>query len=42
VVWVVALVLLLILDRLARTRPRVDRAFSSFAVAVAFLLVLAA
>jgi hypothetical protein len=39
-VWAAALGLLLVLDRLARTRPRVDRAFSSFAVAVGVLLLL--
>jgi hypothetical protein len=41
-VWLVALGLLLALDRLAERRPRVDRAFSSFAVAVAALLLLGA
>jgi hypothetical protein len=41
-VWLVALGLLLALDRLAERRPRVDRAFSSFAVAVAAVLLLGA
>ncbi len=34
VVWIGALLLLLVLDRLAQVRPSVDRAFSSFAAAV--------
>ena len=34
IVWIVALLLLLALDRLAQVRPRVDRVFSSFAAAV--------
>jgi hypothetical protein len=41
-VWVAALALLLVLDRLARSRPRLDRGFSSFAVAVAALLTVGA
>jgi hypothetical protein len=41
-VWIVAFGMLLVLDRLADRRPRVDRAFSSFAVAVAALLLLGA
>jgi hypothetical protein len=41
-VWLLALGLLLVLDRLAQSRPRVDRAFSSFAVAVAAVLLLGA
>jgi hypothetical protein len=41
-VWLVALGLLLVLDRLAESRPRVDAAFSSFAVAVAAVLLLGA
>ena len=41
-VWIVAFGILLVLDRLADRRPRVDRAFSSFAVAVAGLLLLGA
>jgi hypothetical protein len=32
--WTVALLLLLVLDRLAQARPRLDRLFSSFAAAV--------
>jgi hypothetical protein len=40
VVWIVGIGVLLVLDRLAATRPRIDRAFSSFALAVAALLVL--
>ena len=39
-VWIVALLLLLALDRLAQVRPRLDRAFSSFAVAVMAGLLL--
>ena len=39
-VWLVALGLLLAFDRLAQGRPRVDRAFSSFAAAVAAVLLL--
>jgi hypothetical protein len=39
-VWIVAFGILLLLDRLAGRHPRVDRAFSSFAVAVAALLLL--
>ena len=38
-VWLIALGLLLVLDRLAESRPRVDRAFGSFAVAVLAVLV---
>jgi hypothetical protein len=41
-VWVVALSLLLTLDRLAQVRPRVDRAFSSFAAVVVAGLLLGA
>jgi hypothetical protein len=41
-VWIVAFGVLLVLDRLADRDPRVDRAFSSFAVAVAALLLLGA
>jgi hypothetical protein len=40
VVWIVAIGVLLVLDRLAAARPRIDRAFSSFALAVAAVLVL--
>jgi hypothetical protein len=40
VVWLVALGLLLVLDRLAQSRPRVDALFRSFALAVALLLTL--
>ena len=40
VVWAVVVCLLLVLDQVARTRPRIDRAFSSFAVAVAVLLLV--
>jgi len=39
-VWLVALALLLALDRVAASRPHVDRAFSSFAAAVAAVLLL--
>ena len=39
-VWIVALLLLLSLDRLAQVRPRVDRAFTSFAAAVMAGLLL--
>ena len=39
-VWLVALAGLLVLDVLAQTRPRLDRAFSSLAVAVAAALLL--
>ena len=39
-VWLGALGLLLALDRAAASRPRVDRAFSSFAAAVAAVLLL--
>lgn len=39
-VWVVAVALLLALDRLAQGRPRVDALFRSFALAVALLLGL--
>jgi hypothetical protein len=39
-VWIVAIGMLLVLDRLAATRPRIDGAFSSLAVAVAAVLVL--
>ena len=38
--WLVALGLLLVLDRLAASRPRVDRAFTSFALAVLAVLAL--
>ena len=41
-VWLAALGLLLVLDRLALNRPRVDRAFSSFSAAMALLLVIGA
>ena len=41
-VWLVALGLLLALDRLAQRRPRVDRAFSSFPLAVGLVLLLGA
>jgi hypothetical protein len=41
-VWLVALGVLLALDRLAQRRPRVDRAFSSLAAAVAVVLLLGA
>jgi hypothetical protein len=41
-VWIVAFGILWVLDRLADRRPRVDRAFSSFAVVVAGLLLLGA
>jgi hypothetical protein len=41
-VWLVALGLLLVLDRLARNRPRVDRAFSNFAVTVVALMLVGA
>jgi hypothetical protein len=40
IVWLVALGLLLALDRVAASRPRVARAFTSFAVAVATVLLL--
>lgn len=40
VVWLAALGVLLLLDRLARRSPRVDRAFSSFTVAASALLLL--
>lgn len=40
IVWMLALAVLLVLDRLAATRPRIDRAFSSVAVAVAAVLVV--
>jgi hypothetical protein len=39
-VWLVALGLLLALDRLAESRPRVDAAFSSFVLAVLAVLAL--
>jgi hypothetical protein len=39
-VWLVAMLLLLALDRRARVRPRLDRAFSSFAAAVMAGLLL--
>ena len=39
-VWIVALGLLLALDRLSQVRPRLDRAFSSFAAAVMAGLLL--
>jgi hypothetical protein len=39
-VWLVALALLLALDRLAQVRSRLDRVFSSFAAAVMALLLL--
>ena len=39
-VWIVAFGVLLVLDRLADRDPRVDRAFSSFAAAVAAVLLL--
>jgi hypothetical protein len=39
-IWIAAIGLLLVLDRLAATRPRVDCAFSSFALAVAAVVVL--
>ena len=39
-VWIVAVCLLLALDRLAQVRPRIDRAFSSFAAAVMAGLLL--
>jgi hypothetical protein len=41
-VWVAALLLLLALDGLAQVRPRIDRAFSSFAAAVIAGLLLGA
>ncbi len=41
-VWLAALVLLLVLDRLASSWPRVDRAFSTFSAAVALVLVIGA
>jgi hypothetical protein len=40
VVWIAAVLVLLVLDRLAVTRPRIDRAFSSVALAVGAVLVL--
>ncbi len=40
VIWIAAIGLLLVLDRLAAAWPRIDRAFSSFALAVAAVLVL--
>jgi hypothetical protein len=39
-VWIVALFLLLALDRLAQLRPRLDRAFRSFAAAVLAMMLL--
>jgi hypothetical protein len=39
-VWLAALGLLLVLDRVAERRPHVDRAFSSIAAAVAAVLLL--
>ena len=39
-VWIGALGLLIVLDRLAASRPRIDRLFSSFALAVAALLAM--
>jgi hypothetical protein len=39
-VWIVALLVLLALDRLAQVRPRLDRAFSSFGAAVMAALLL--
>jgi len=39
-VWLAAIGILLVLDRLAATRRRVDRAFSSFSAAVALLLLI--
>jgi hypothetical protein len=39
-VWLVVLALLLVLDRLARSRPRVDGLFRSFAVAVMLLVLI--
>jgi hypothetical protein len=41
-VWLAAIGVLLSLDRLAQTRARVDRAFSSFASAVLALLLVGA
>jgi hypothetical protein len=41
-IWIAALLFLLVLDRLARSRPRVDRLFRSFAAAVALLLAIGA
>jgi hypothetical protein len=41
-VWLVALGLLLALDGLAQVRPKVDRAFSSFAAVVVAGLLLGA
>jgi hypothetical protein len=41
-VWILALGLLLVLDWLAERRPRLDAAFSSFAVAVAVVLLVGA
>jgi hypothetical protein len=42
VVWLVVLALLLVLDRLARSRPRVDGLFGTFAAAVLLLLLTGA
>lgn len=39
-VWIAALGLLLVLDRLSASRPRIDRAFGSVAMAVASLLLM--
>ena len=39
-VWIVAIAVLLLLDRLARTRPRVDGLFRSFVVPVVALLLV--
>ena len=41
-VWLAALGLLLVLDRLASSRPRADRAFSSFSAAMVVLLLIGA
>jgi hypothetical protein len=40
IVWILALLLLLGLDRLAQLHPRVDRAFSSFAAAIVAAMLL--
>ena len=42
VVWIAAIGLLLLLDRLARSRPRIDALFRSFAVPVVALLLVGA
>ncbi len=39
-VWLVAVAVLLVLDRLAESRPRLDAAFRSFALPVALVLLL--